>query len=97
MKKNEDIEKNISRAIRLYNKYRSPESNAKLLKIVNGVVYVEFKGSFCETCGINDWIEDLKYVLEDLGVKSELMKVIEPRNPLENYRIGLFKLLISGR
>ena len=43
MNKNEDIEKNISRAIRLYNKYRSPESKAKLLKIVNDIVYVEFR------------------------------------------------------
>ncbi len=93
MKKDEDIERNISRAIRLYNKHRSPESKAKLLKIVNDVVYVEFKGSFCETCGINDWVEDLKYVLEDLGIKTELVKIIEPKEPLENYRIGIFKLL----
>ena len=93
MKKDEDIGKNISRAMRMHNKYRSPESKAKLLKIVNNVVYVEFRGSFCETCGINDWAEDLKYVLEDLGIKSELVKIIEPNNPLDNYRISIFKLL----
>jgi len=93
MNKDEDIGKNLSRAIRLYYKYRSPESKAKLLKIVNDVVYVEFRRPFCETCGINVWVEDLKYVLEDLGIKTELVKIIKPKEPLENYRIGIFKLL----
>ncbi len=84
----------VRRAIELYNRYRSPEAVAKLVSINGDEVVVKFDGSFCLTCGINDWVEDFKYVLEDLGVDAELVKVIEPDDPFseENWRIGVFKV-----
>jgi len=90
----------VDRAIEQYNRYRSPESTARLLRIDGDVVVVHFDGSFCLTCGINDWVEDLKYVLEDLGAEAELVEVIEPEDPLsdETWRIGVFRVRIpSGR
>ncbi len=82
----------IRKAIERYNRYRGVEARASLLKISGSRVYVFFEGSFCNTCGVNDWVEDFKYVLEDLGVESELEGVIEPSDPLINWRIGVFKL-----
>ncbi len=82
----------VQEAIREYNRYRSPESTASLDKIEGNIVYVRFDGSFCRTCGINDWVEDFKYVLDDLGAEAELVEVVEP-DPFfsdEDWRIGVF-------
>jgi hypothetical protein len=81
-------------AIRRYNRYRGAESRAKLLKLSGDTAIVAFEGSFCETCGINDWVDDFRYVLEDLGAEAELVTVIEPEKPEEfyYYRIGVFRL-----
>jgi len=75
----------------LYNRYREPEAKAKLLSIDHNTLKVKFEGPFCTSCGIIDWIEDFKYVLEDLGIESELIGVIEPENE-ENTLIGVFKI-----
>lgn len=87
----------VRRAIEQYNRYRAPEAVAKLVAIRGDEVIVRFEGSFCRTCGINDWVEDFKYVLEDMGVESDLVKVIEPEDPFseEDWRVGVFR--VKGR
>ncbi|HDN75528.1 MAG TPA: hypothetical protein ENG05_00170 [Acidilobales archaeon] len=82
----------INEAIELYNRFRAPEAKAKLVKIERDKVYVLFEGTFCETCGINDWVEDFKYVLEDLNAKAELEGILEPADGSEHVRIGIFKI-----
>jgi len=88
------IEKLVELAIKRYNRYRGAESQAKLLKMMGDTVVVAFEGSFCETCGINDWVDDFRYVIEDLGGEAELVTVIEPEKPEEffDYRIGVFRV-----
>ena len=88
------IEKLVELAIKRYNRYRGAESQAKLLKIMGDTVVIAFEGSFCETCGINDWVDDFRYVMEDLGGEAELVTVIEPEKPEEffDYRIGVFRV-----
>jgi len=68
-----DLRELIERVINVYNKYRAPESIAKLININENLVVIEFKGSFCYTCGIIDRIEDLRYIISDVGIKTELM------------------------
>ena len=81
-------------AVKRYNRYRGAESQAKILKVMGDTVVVAFEGSFCETCGINDWVDDFRYVIEDLGGEAELVTVIEPETPEEfyDYRIGVFRI-----
>ena len=88
----------IDEAIERYNRYRSPESTARLVRIEGDRVIVYFDGSFCLTCGINDWVEDLVFVLEDLGVEAELVEVIEPEDPFsdETWRIGVFRVRLPA-
>ena len=81
----------IEAAIKVYNRYRGAESRAKLVKLVGDVAFVVFEGSFCETCGINDWVDDLRYVIEDLGGEAELLSIVESED-FYSYRIGVFKL-----
>jgi len=90
----------VSRAIEEYNRYRVPEARAELLEIRGCEVVVRFEGSFHETCGINDWVIDLKYYLEDQGVEVEDVKIIEPEDDIfneENWRIGVFKVKSTGK
>lgn len=88
----EEIKDIIRRALDEYNRIRAPEAIAKLSKIDKDLLYVEFSGSYCRTCGLYDWIEDFKYVLEDLGVRAEIIDVIEPKNQDDDKRIGIFRV-----
>lgn len=89
----------VDRAIEEYNRYRSPESRARLLLVDGGLVYVYFDGSFCLTCGVNDWVEDLAYILEELGTEARLVEVREPEDPFsdETWRIGVFRVELRHR
>lgn len=86
------LEDLIKKAIMVYNKYRSPEANVKLIKLHENLIAVEFFGTFCETCGVIDWIEDLTYTLKNFNVNAELIRIIEPKDLNEGYRIGIFKI-----
>ncbi len=90
-----DISDVAHRAANLYNRYRSPEARAEVVEARGDTIIVRFKGSFCRTCGIRDWVEDYVYVLEDMGFDAELVEYIEPDNPDEEYRIGVFR--VKGR
>jgi hypothetical protein len=54
----------VLKAIEEYNKYRSPE--AKLVKISEKELVLDFEGSFCRTCGVSDYLEDFIYELQKL-------------------------------
>lgn len=82
----------LEKAVTTYNKYREPEAKARILKFTGEKVVVVFEGSFCRTCGVNDWVEDFKYILQDLGVDTELEEIKEPANPYEDYRVGVFRI-----
>ncbi len=60
------LEQSILKAIEEYNKYRSPEATAKLIEIQKHEFVVEFEGAFCSSCGVQDYIEDFIYELEDI-------------------------------
>ncbi len=86
----ENFTKIVKKAQTLYNRYRSPEARAKIISFSNNVLVVEFDGSFCETCGVNDWIDDFRFVLKDLGVEV----VIERIEEIDDFtRIAYFKIV----
>ncbi|MCS7110785.1 MAG: hypothetical protein N3D82_05345 [Ignisphaera sp.] len=89
---NVGIKESIAKAVELYNRYRSPEAVSKIIEIKGNSIKIAFEGHFCATCAVNDWIEDFKYVLEDIGIQAELENIIEPYNTEENWRIAIFKL-----
>ena len=64
----------ILRAVEVYNLYRRPEATAKLLKFEEDVFTIEFEGSFCQSCGVQDYFEDFIYELGRLsgGVEVEI-------------------------
>lgn len=84
----------VRASVDLYNKYRSPESTASIVSIYGERLVVRFEGSFCHTCGINDWVEDLVYIMRDVGLDAELVEVLEPEDPWElaEWRLGVFRV-----
>ncbi|MFQ6076773.1 MAG: hypothetical protein ACE5Z5_11670 [Candidatus Bathyarchaeia archaeon] len=82
--------KSVKRAIDQYNRYRSPEATAKIFKIREGTLTVEFSGPFCETCGVYDWFEDLKYELE--AIDQRLQATI---TQIQRRKSGAYTVLFS--
>ncbi|AFZ70356.1 hypothetical protein Calag_0599 [Caldisphaera lagunensis DSM 15908] len=86
-----DYSDKIRKAIVKYNRYRSPEAVARVIKREGNLVYVKIEGTYCETCGLYDWIEDLKYVFEEYGLISDIID-IKNDEPSFDYRIAVFKI-----
>ncbi|MGW8289300.1 MAG: hypothetical protein ACWGNP_03415, partial [Candidatus Bathyarchaeia archaeon] len=77
----------VSRAITFYNKYRSPEATAKLVGAEKDSFIIEFRGSFCKSCGITEYFEDFIYDFEDItgSLRAEI-KAFEPVVP-QSFRV----------
>jgi len=73
----ESFEKVLYKAVREYNKYRSPEANARIVSNAKCSFKIEFTGPYCRTCGFYDYFEDLVYVLKDFGVETRIDEVEE--------------------
>ncbi len=73
-----------------YNKYRSPEATAHILKIENNDVVIVFEGPFCDTCGVVDWIEDFIYEAENFNIK---LKLIDVRDIGTYRKLAIFRVL----
>jgi hypothetical protein len=65
----------VDMAVGEYNRFRSPEAVVKIVKRRGDGFVAEFSGTFCATCGVYDWLEDLRYEIRRLD--PELDAVIE--------------------
>jgi len=60
-----DLKRVVLKAVEEYNRFRSPEAKAKLIKIREKEIILDFEGSFCRTCGVYDYFEDFVYELKE--------------------------------
>ncbi len=90
----------LSDAVSLYNKFRSPEAVARLLELREdseaAIAVVEFTGSFCNSCGVRDWVEDFAYLVKSMGFEAELVDCVEPSSGGGLKRIGVFRVVLRG-
>lgn len=77
MSPNSYLKELVLRAIKEYNKYRSPEVTAELLSMGRDTFEVRFTGPFCYSCGYYDYFEDLRLELEELGLRTKIVEVRE--------------------
>jgi len=72
-----ELIKLILRTVEVYNRYRSPKATAKLLKFEKDGFTIKFEGSFCQSCGVQDYFEDFVYELKDLNnnVEAEIQEI----------------------
>jgi len=73
----ERVEKKSKLGSKKFNKYRSPEAKAKLLRLEEKEVVVDFTGTFCRTCGYYDYFDDLKIFLEERGIRAKILEIKE--------------------
>ncbi|WP_255190587.1 hypothetical protein [Natronobeatus ordinarius] len=69
------LEDTLSRAIDVYNRYREPMVSATLLETAGRRFRVRFAGPFCTTCCRDDYVDDLRYELDEFGVPAEAITV----------------------
>jgi hypothetical protein len=81
----------ILQAIKVYNRFRSPEATAKLVGVNNNGFVIDFEGSFCVSCGVREYFEDLIYELEgindNISVKLQKTKTTGPNSFRASYKI----------
>lgn len=87
--KEEEFRSKITKAIARYNKYREPEAAAKLIDVRNNEIEIELRGSFCETCGFYDWIDDLRWEITDEIAKDVKIIEVSNINESEAYRVRM--------
>ncbi len=66
----------LQEVVERFNRYREPEAVAEIVEDGEEAV-VEIRGSFCRSCGLYDYAEDLIYFGEELNVKVEILSVEE--------------------
>ena len=62
----------VRRTVTLFNRYRSPEAFAKIVRVTLENVTIAFSGSFCYSCGVMDFLEDFVHEFKVLTDKAEL-------------------------
>ena len=86
-----ELNKLVLRTIEVYNRYRSREATAKLLKLGKNGFVIEFEGGFCQSCGVQDYFEDFIYELKalrsDIEVEIREIEQTSPQSFKVQYRV----------
>ncbi len=53
------LQEKVKEALARYNEWRAPEAVAELVELKDDVATIRFTGTFCRTCGVYDYFEDL--------------------------------------
>ncbi len=69
------IEDRFRTAVETYNEYRSPMATATVLDARDRTFRVRFEGPFYRSCCRDDYVDDLRYELDDLGVPVDTIDV----------------------
>lgn len=68
------IQKNVlDKVIEEYNRYRSPHVIAEVVNSDENGFKVKFSGKFCQTCGLDEYFQDLVHELGEEGVQAKLV------------------------
>jgi len=93
MKGNES--ETLKRVIDEFNRLHGSEAEARILRFEGDEVVIEFEGSFCATCGLYDYFDDVKWEALDFGLELEPVEVLEAEEDdfehgryVVKYRVG---------
>jgi hypothetical protein len=67
-----ELEETVRKTIVRYNRFRSPEVIAKLVRVSLESVTVAFSGAFCSSCGMLGYVEGFIHEFKALNSKVEL-------------------------
>ena len=72
-----DVRERIEEVLREFNRLHGSEAHARVLALNGDEVIIEFEGSFCATCGLYDYFDDIKWEALDFGLELEPVEVLE--------------------
>jgi len=73
----QSLEQILTKTIKEFNKYRTPEVVANLTSVDNSSFNIKFKGHYCYTCGFYDYFDDFRFLLEEINVKAKITEIEE--------------------
>jgi hypothetical protein len=86
-----ELETTIRKTIARYNRFRSPEAIAKLVRVSPESVTIAFTGTFCTSCGVLGYIEgfihDFKTLNSNIELKIGKTRQLSPRSLEVDYII----------
>ncbi|NJE47875.1 hypothetical protein E3E35_10825, partial [Thermococcus sp. GR7] len=65
----------LNYVIKEFNRLHGSEAKARVKKVEEDEVILEFEGSFCATCGLYDYFDDIKWGAMEFGLKIEPVEV----------------------
>lgn len=71
------IVEKLENVIKEFNRLHGSEARARIVKVDGEDVLIEFEGSFCATCGLYDYFDDIKWEALDFGLHLEPEEVVE--------------------
>ncbi|AMQ17894.1 hypothetical protein [Thermococcus peptonophilus] len=72
-----DVREKVKKVLAEFNRLHGSEANARILSIEGDEVIIEFEGSFCATCGLYDYFDDIKWEAMEFGLELEPVEVLE--------------------
>lgn len=67
----------LEKVLEEFNRLHGSEANARIVEAGDDYVIIEFEGSFCATCGLYDYFDDIKWEAMDFGLELEPVEVLE--------------------
>jgi hypothetical protein len=75
------LKSKVLEAIKEFNEFRSPEATAELISINNDKIIIKMSGTYCRSCGLYDYFEDLSWKFKDYlnaDVKILSTRMLDP-------------------
>ncbi len=87
----QELEEIVRKTVSRYNRFRSPEAIAKLIRVSPESVTIAFTGAFCTGCGVLGYVEgfihDFKTVTSTVELKIDKTRQIGPRGLEVDYKV----------
>jgi len=76
----------LKKAVEEFNRLRGSEPQAEIIEAKDDEAVIEFKGSFCKTCGLFDYFGDIKWKAIEFGLQAGSLEILESEEDFEKGR-----------
>ncbi|ACJ16101.1 hypothetical protein, conserved [Thermococcus onnurineus NA1] len=87
----------LKKVLEEFNRLHGSEAQARLVGVNGDEVVIEFEGSFCATCGLYDYFDDIKWEALDFGLELEPAEVLEAEEDEFEHGRYVVKYRLAGK
>ncbi|NJE84459.1 hypothetical protein E3E23_01185 [Thermococcus sp. CX2] len=66
----------LKKVLEEFNRLHGSEAQARIVERKDDEIIIEFEGSFCATCGLHDYFDDIKWEAMEFGLNIEPVEII---------------------